>query len=81
MELIQQAMERNTLHPPQTWGTWRAYYTSQRYTEAILATRHIKNLDILQIAFLTDSHAYCEDQTQAEFCIEMAASRRRTRHK
>ena len=73
IELIQQAMELNPLHPPRFWGHLaRAYYTSRRYTEAISATRHIENPDILQTAFLAASHAYCEDQTQAEFCVEMA---------
>jgi len=66
-ELIRQAMELNPLHPPRFWGHLaRAYYTGKHYSEAISATGHIENPDILQLAFLAACHAWLEGREAAE---------------
>lgn len=73
IELIQQAMELNPLHPPRFWGHLaRGYYTAKRYAEAISATGYIESPVILQLAFLAASHARVEDHTQAEHCVALA---------
>ena len=73
IELIQQAMELNPLHPPRFWGHLaRAHYTAKRYAEAISATGHIESPDMLQLAFLAASHARGGDHVQAEHCVQLA---------
>ena len=73
IELIQQAMELNPLHPPRFWGHLaRAHYTAKRYAEAISATGHIESPDMLQLAFLAAAYAGVDDHTQAEHCVALA---------
>ncbi len=68
---IKRAMQLNPFHPPRYWShLGRAYFTAERYAEAVEALQRLNDPTPEQIALLGAAHAGAGDLKSAKTCAE-----------